>query len=152
MIRPSPTAIPCSVRPHLRANCILAVALVAGLFAALADAPMSSAAPPPIDSGIRGVVSISPTCPVETVPPDPNCRPRPFATTIEIRDAAGRRLVRTVRSTVTGRFFVRLPPALYRIVLRPRTGIALPVRFPSAVRVLPHRFSFARIEYDSGIR
>jgi hypothetical protein len=145
-------AIPCSVR-HLQANRILAVALVAGLLAALAGAPTSAgAAPPPLDSGIRGVVSISPTCPVESVPPDPQCRPRPFATTIEIRDASTRRLVRTVRSTVTGRFFVRLRPALYRIVLRPGRGIALPVRFPSAVRVVPHKFSFARIEYDSGIR
>jgi hypothetical protein len=137
----------------LQANRILAVALVAGLFAALVGAPVSApAAPPPLDSGIRGMVTIGPACPVETVPPDPQCKPRPFATTIEIRDASGRRVVRTVRSTVTGRFFVRLPPSLYRIVLRPRPAIALLVRFPSAVRVLPHRFSFARIEYHSGTR
>lgn len=134
-------------------NRMLVVALVTGLIGALAGTATSGAAPPaPPDSGIRGIVLIGPTCPVESIPPDPNCAPRPYMTTISIRDSRGRRLVRTVRSSVTGRFSVRLRPGLYRIVLHPGRGIALPVRFPSAVRVLPHRFSFARIEYDSGIR
>jgi len=138
---------------RLLSNRILAVALVAGLIGALAGAATSGAAPPVTpDSGIRGIVFISPTCPVESVPPDPNCAPRPYMATITIRDATGRRVLRVLRSSAIGRFSVRLRPGVYRIVLHPGGGIALPVRFPSAVRVLPHRFSFARIEYDSGIR
>src|SRR5258706_9652825 len=35
-------------------------------------------------SGITGRVTLSPTCPVETVPPDPKCAPKPYSTSIYI--------------------------------------------------------------------
>lgn len=112
--------------------------------------PALAAAAP--DSGIRGLVLIGPTCPVEPIQPTPECGDRPFAATVEIRTATTGRLLRTVRSNRFGRFTVGLPAGLY--VLRPRAGpgIARPLALRRSVRVLPHRFTSVRIVYDSGIR
>ena len=42
------------------------------------------------ETGIRGVALAGPVCPVETVPPDPNCAARPVAgAVILVRDGSG---------------------------------------------------------------
>ncbi|HSD12348.1 MAG TPA: Gmad2 immunoglobulin-like domain-containing protein, partial [Patescibacteria group bacterium] len=41
-------------------------------------------------TGVRGTVTIGPTCPVERIPPEPGCAPKPYATTLRIATAAGK--------------------------------------------------------------
>jgi hypothetical protein len=103
-------------------------------------------------SGIRGLVFIGPVCPVERIPPDPGCAPRPYVATIWLRSAATSRVVRSVRSTSTGRFSATLAPGQYVVEPRPGQGIARPLRSRRTVRVYPNRFTAIRIDYDSGIR
>jgi hypothetical protein len=59
-----------------------------------------------IKSGIHGVVTMGPSCPVERMPPDPNCADRPLAATFSIDTPAGTH-VAEVSSGADGRADVR---------------------------------------------
>jgi hypothetical protein len=104
-------------------------------------------------SGIAGRVLAGPTCPVERVPPSPQCAPRPLAARLRIHPVGKRSPVEVVRSGPDGRFRVRLPPGNY--VLRPlaEPGSAFPrPPAPRDVRVHAWRFTSVTITYDTGIR
>ena len=104
-----------------------------------------------VDSGVRGDVKTSPTCPVERVPPEPGCAPRGYATTILIRRAATGKLVKKAHSSGDGRFKVRLRPGRY--VVEPQSGSGgLPRCASQHVKVKAHRFAKLHLECDSGIR
>ncbi len=116
---------------------------------ALALVACGASAAAPIDSGIRGRVTVGPMCPVvqEGVP----CPDRPLAATIRIRKPGGK-VVATVRSGAEGRFRVRLAAGRYVLEpVSPNAG-APPYAPPVAVRVRAHAFSRISITYDSGIR
>jgi hypothetical protein len=104
-------------------------------------------------SGIDGKIVAGPTCPVERVPPDPRCAPRPLAASLRIHPAGKRSPVETAHSGQNGRFRVALPAGAY--VVRPlaRPGSPFP-RPPSPieVRVSSGRFTHVTITYDTGIR
>lgn len=131
------------------AGLALLVCLAGGAIGLTAASPAPAVVP---DSGVSGRVHIGPTCPVERIPPDPACADRPHVATIDFRRPATHRLVRSVRSDVHGRFTARLAPGLYVMQPRPGPGIARPLQPRRTVRVLAHRFTAVRIEYDSGIR
>ena len=98
-------------------------------------------------------VDAGPTCPVERVPPDPRCGPRPLAATLRIHPT-GRSTPRwTVRSGQDGRFSVRLAPGTYVVKPLAAAGSAFP-RPPAPRRVTVHagRFTRITITYDTGIR
>jgi hypothetical protein len=104
-------------------------------------------------SGIDGKIDAGPTCPVERVPPDPRCAPRPLAATLKIHPA-GRSSPRwTVRSGQDGRFRIRLGPGRYVVTAQPIGRSAFP-RPPASrqVAVRPGRFTYTTITYDTGIR
>ena len=104
-------------------------------------------------AGIEGKIVAGPTCPVERVPPDPRCAPRPLAATLRIHPAGRRTPAETVRSGRDGRFKVRLAPGLYVVDALGRRGSPLP-HPPAArdVRVRVRRFTRVTITYDTGIR
>jgi hypothetical protein len=104
------------------------------------------------NSGISGRVVAGPTCPVETVPPQPRCAPRPLAATLRIRRAGGRSST-TIRTRADGSFSLRLVPGNYVLRPLPRAGSAYP-RPPAPLRVQVHagRFTSVTISYDTGIR
>jgi hypothetical protein len=106
-----------------------------------------------LDSGIVGRIVAGPTCPVETVPPQPQCEPRPLAASVRIRRVGSHLPARVVRSRADGRFRVRLPAATYVLQALPRDRSPLP-RPPAAlrVRVRAGRFAHVTISYDTGIR
>jgi hypothetical protein len=99
-------------------------------------------------SGIAGLVTIGPMCPVVTQ--NNPCPDQPFAATLVVRDALGHELCLT-RSGEDGRFQVVLPPGWYQLV--PVTGSAgLPYAAPQDVVVEPDRYTEVTVSYDSGIR
>ncbi|MHB8658743.1 MAG: hypothetical protein ACYC91_12455 [Solirubrobacteraceae bacterium] len=105
------------------------------------------------NSGIAGRVLTGPVCPVETLPPQPRCAPRPLAVALRVRRLRGAGGTRTVRSGVNGRFRVRLAPGDYLVQPLARSGSPFP-RPPAPLRVLVRRGHFTPITiiYDTGIR
>ena len=128
-----------------------AVLLLAALAFALAacdgtamTSPSPTAAP---DTGIRGVVLLGPTCPVEQVGASPCVTP--YAATLVIRDANEREVGR-VTSGADGRFEIRLPPGQY--VILPQNGDPTPTAQLAPVTVVEGQFADVTINYDTGIR
>ena len=100
-----------------------------------------------LDSGIRGLVVLGPTCPVER--PGQTCV-RPYQATIVSRSAATNRFVARVRSSASGRFRIALVPGSY--VLVPQSGRPFPRAAQRTVTVPSHRYANVVISYDTGIR
>jgi hypothetical protein len=125
--------------------------LLVGLILALGACGVAGGRAP--SSGIAGRVVAGPTCPVETVPPQPRCAPRPLAVTLRIRGVGSKARSISVRSGADGRFRVSLSPATYVVRGLPRVGSPLP-RPPAAhqVQVRARRFAYITITYDTGIR
>jgi hypothetical protein len=104
-------------------------------------------------SGIAGRVVEGPTCPVETIPPQPGCAPRPIAATLSIAPAAGTAPAERVHVPGDGRFKVSLPPGTY--VLRALGPASSPFPRPPApvrIRVRAGRYTDVTVSYDTGIR
>lgn len=99
-------------------------------------------------SGVFGLINISPTCPVERIPPDPNCAPRPYQTTINITGANN--FSQTVQSDLDGLFQVVLEPGSYQFSAQ--GGNTLPRCAPVSVEIKPSNFISLNISCDSGIR
>ena len=106
----------------------------------------------PAPSGIRGVVTLSPTCPVQASPganvPEPCVTP--YAAKLVVLD--GENVVVTrVTSSQDGTFTVDLPPGDY--VVAPETGAdSYPIAQPQSVTVVAGQYAEVEINYDTGIR
>ena len=111
----------------------------------------TSATPIATNSGIRGSVLLGPTCPVERIPPDPQCSDRPFAANFRVRNAAGA-IVKEFASSDDGTFSVSLPAGTYDIeqmsgALYPRMASGM-----TGIVVQENKFTSVIIRFDSGIR
>jgi hypothetical protein len=122
-----------------------------GVILALAVCHPAGARTP--NSGISGRVLAAPTCPVETVPPQPGCAPRPLAATLRVRRVGSVGPYRLVHAGTDGRFRVSLLPATYVVQALSQGGARLP-RPPEArhVRVRAAHFTSITLSYDTGIR
>ena len=122
--------------------------------APVTPAPTATAAPPTAtptpgpagQTGIAGMVTIGPTCPVQRI--DSPCPDRPYEATITIWQGGNK--MAEARSGPDGHFVVELPRGTYRVV-----GEA-PGTFPHAteqtVTVVAGGLTQIQIQYDSGIR
>jgi hypothetical protein len=111
--------------------------------------PVVTEAPP---SGIRGLVTLSPTCPVQASPGanEPEPCVTPYAATLVVLDGEGA-VVTRITSGGDGRFSVNVPPGDY--VLAPETGTdSYPIAQPQSVVVVPGQYVEVEINYDTGIR
>ena len=104
-------------------------------------------------SGIRGRVIASPICPVERIPPDPQCAPRGLAAIVRIYRLSDQHTVARLRNRDDGRFRVRLRPGRYGVSARTAAGGPLP-RCPGAVKARVRRGHYigVTIDCDTGIR
>lgn len=100
-------------------------------------------------SGVRGVATIGPSCPVERMPPDPNCADRPQVATFSIDTPAGAH-VATVTSAADGSFASKLPAGTY--VIRLQSTAVMPSMVPQTFTVKAHGFTVLPLSLDSGIR
>jgi hypothetical protein len=99
-------------------------------------------------SGLEGLVTVGPQCPV--VRQGESCPDLPYAATLELRQA-GRLMVR-FQSDAQGQFRVAVQPGSYSLEPQSPPGQFLPAAGPQAVTVLEGQFSSIAVMYDSGIR
>jgi len=103
------------------------------------------------DTGIGGVATAGPVCPVEKNPPDPRCAPRPVAgATIVIRNASGAQVAVAI-SGADGHYFVSLPPGDYEVDPQPVQGL-LGTAGKRQATVAAGAITDVALEYDTGIR
>lgn len=109
--------------------------------------------PPPIegDGRLRIDLVAGPTCPVETVPPQPGCDPTNVAdATVIVRDWQGR-VVAEPTSDQEGSIILTLPAGVY--VLEPSpVDDYLGQAGPAIAWVLPGTPASVTLAYDTGIR
>jgi hypothetical protein len=102
-----------------------------------------------IDSGIKGKVTIGPTCPVEMNPPDPKCDPKPYAASlVAINRITAEK--KEFKVSDDGSFNIKLSPGDYSI--RNVDSSVLPRMEDQEISVYAHKYTQVNIEFDSGIR
>jgi hypothetical protein len=111
-------------------------------------APAQSVDP---ETGIAISAVAGPVCPVERVPPDPACAPRPVANaTILVVDDQGK-TVATVTTGADGTVVVPLPGGKYVLQPQPIEGF-MGGADPIHVSVFEGAMTPAVVTYDTGIR
>lgn len=102
-------------------------------------------------TGIRGLATAGPVCPVERVPPDPACAPRPVVgAKVVIRAASGSEAATAVTGS-DGAFFVELPPGDYLVEPQPVEGL-MGTAAPQSASVVDGNAAVVQLDYDTGIR
>ncbi len=102
-----------------------------------------------IATGVRGLVLVGPSCPVEKMPPDGKCAPHPLEIALVV-SADGKEVARGMSGT-DGRFSFTLAPGEYHIA--PAKNSAIFPRVASRDFVVTHAgFTEVTLEADSGIR
>lgn len=105
---------------------------------------------PAVNSGVRGTVSLGPTCPVERIPPDPACADKPYAAAILVYRAGSGTPFIIGNSDMSGAFQFSLPPGSYTI--NAGSGKTLPRCTPVNVIVPTDGYASTTISCDTGIR
>lgn len=117
------------------------------------DVPADAWPSPATDGTATGLLISAvagPTCPVETVPPDPACAPRAVVATIIVRDAQGADVTKAVTDP-TGTVFVALDPGAYIVIGTPVEGfMGTPEEQPATVA--DGATTPVTLAYDTGIR
>jgi hypothetical protein len=103
----------------------------------------------PVDSGVRGIVLLGPSCPVEQA--NEPCPEKPYEADIRVVDADSGEVVATTSSGKDGRFVVRLAPGRY-VLEGVSPGEAFPFAKPVDITVRPDTFTSATVAFDTGIR
>jgi hypothetical protein len=102
-------------------------------------------------TGIGGIAVAGPVCPVETVPPDPDCAPRPVVgAVLVIRDGSGSEVARTT-TEADGSYFVEVAAGDYVVEPQPVEGL-MGTATAVEVTVLGGLAAQVRLDYDTGIR
>jgi hypothetical protein len=107
----------------------------------------SPADPTPVDSGIAGLVTIGPVCPVMQQGMD--CADQPYQGSFTVLTPKGREVTR-FEADASGIFKIALPPGDY--ILRPESPNILPFAAEQPFTVLSGQFTQLNVSYDSGIR
>lgn len=103
-----------------------------------------------IITGISGKSVLGPTCPVQRIPPDPNCEDKPYPTTISIQQNGAE--VKRVTTDSSGNFSVELNPGTYTLIGITNPNSRYPIAKPSTVTVLPGKVTQTTVSFDSGMR
>ncbi|MFL5710964.1 MAG: carboxypeptidase-like regulatory domain-containing protein [Chloroflexota bacterium] len=103
------------------------------------------------DTGIRVTAVAGPVCPVEKVPPDPACAPKPVSNaTILIGDAAGHEQAMVV-TDAGGQAFAGLAPGVYTVTAQGAAGFMNGPE-PQQITVDDGNVTEVTLTYDTGIR
>ncbi len=101
-------------------------------------------------SGITGLITIGPTCPVAR--PGHPCADQPFQATVSVENVATQQRVTEVSSGQDGHFVLGLAPGNYTLHSQPLQPGTYPRANDVSVVVVANQFSDVAIHFDSGIR
>ncbi len=113
----------------------------------------AGATTPPGNSGegaVSGTVLLGPTCPVEHIPPYPQCADKPYQTTITVYKGTDTSTIKSVQSGADGSFTLALPPGSY--TLKAGGASFYPRCAPAQVSVVTGKTATTTISCDTGIR
>ena len=105
------------------------------------------------DSAVNGTVLFSPVCPVERIPPDPQCAPRPGVADIQLVRPNGT-VAAQGRAGLDGQFSVVVAPGSYVVratLPAPGPGTGCQVE-PSQVTLVARAVALVAVRCDTGIR
>ena len=126
----------------------LAVALLLAACSSTAGAPSPPAVP---GTGLAITAIAGPVCPVEQVPPDPACAPRPVVgATVLVLDGQGT-TVATLVTDAAGTALIDLPAGDYVVQGQPVNGL-MGTAAPVNVIVVEGTTTPVALAYDTGIR
>lgn len=109
--------------------------------------------PTPGTGPARAIVTLTagPVCPVEQVPPDPNCAPRPVVNATVSLYAADGTEIESTTSTAEGVVAFEVEPGAYYVVAHPVEGL-MGTPEPQAFAVIAGSQAGMTMAYDTGIR
>ncbi len=103
-------------------------------------------------SGIKGTVLLGPICPVERIPPDPKCAPKPYAAKLVLTTADQSRAIIEFDSDADGKFGVQISPGEYAIRSAAASNIRPYCSSRETVKVSAGQFIETTVYCDTGIR
>jgi len=107
--------------------------------------------PGKIATGVEGIATIGPTCPVVRFPDDGSCADKPYETTLVIaNNLPGKGGGILVRTNVQGYFSQELAPGTYTI--RAQSETIMPRLSPVTFEVTSNERVSLNLQFDSGIR
>ena len=101
---------------------------------------------------VSGTVTTSPTCPVQRIPQEPQCAPKPYATAIKIRAEGTTAVIKTIQSSISGAFTVSLPIGSYELEAVTENNATFPRCEKTLAEVKADKTTTANISCDTGIR
>ena len=101
-----------------------------------------------LTSGVRGVVTAGPVCPVERIPPDPNCADRPITARLTLSRGGGAGGAHG-SSGADGTFEIRAAPGHYTLSATTQQAMRCT---PEDVVVAAGAFTDVHVDCDTGIR
>lgn len=127
------------------------ILVLAAVTALLGAACSPAAAPAPPGTGLAITAAAGPVCPVEKIPPDPACAPRPVAgATVLVVDGGGNTVAR-VLTDERGTAVASLPAGNYVVRPQPVVGL-MGTAAEQAVTIVDGALTPVLLAYDTGIR
>lgn len=112
-----------------------------------------AACPTTGNSGIKGTVLLGPTCPVERIPPDPQCADRTYKTSFVVTaQGAPTQIIKQFTSGTDGKFSVYLVPGEYAISPSKTASIYPRCSGQEAIQVEKNKYTEITLQCDTGIR
>ena len=134
--------------PSARLQMAMATASVM-VFLALLSACAPTTAVNEVD--VRGTALAGPTCPVETIPPQPGCEERPVAGAVLVFQNEDGSEIERVTTEADGTFVLTLAPGVYHLVPQPVEGL-MGVAPEQDLIIVDGQLPELTISYDTGIR
>jgi hypothetical protein len=104
------------------------------------------------NGNVVGNVFLGPVCPVERIPPDPACAPKPYTAPITIWSTWTGSPYQPVQTDVNGVFKLSLPPGAYSMAASPATGGSpYPRCAVSKILVVTKKTQNVTVNCDTGI-
>ena len=101
---------------------------------------------------VKGQVLLSPTCPVEKIPPEPQCAPKPFQTTVLVilSNSPSSQSYASTQTDGQGNYQINLPAGQYS--LQPQGKSPLPRCETKDITVAANSSQTVNLSCDTGIR
>jgi len=133
--------------------CALVVACGPASGASALPSPSPAASPAGGPPRVTGTVTAGPVCPVEQIPPDPQCAPRPVAGAIIVATNAGGEEVGRATSAADGSYEMFVgETGTVLITAQPVAGLVRPPAPVSVALSSPSEVERIDLEYNTGIR